>query len=59
MASRASNQQDEARNVPRTSSYFQVLNKTSEVEKESLEVLKQIQQQLRMDIERIDRVSIR
>jgi hypothetical protein len=35
----------------------QFLNKSSDIEKESLGVLKQIQLQLRMDSERIDRVS--
>ena len=38
-------------------SYLQFLNKSSDIEKESLGVLKQIQLQLRMDSERIDRVS--
>ena len=38
-------------------SYLAILNKSSDIEKESLTVLKQIQQQLRLDSERIDRVS--
>ena len=38
-------------------SCLHILNKTSEIEKESLVVLKQIQQQLRTDLEKVDRVS--
>ncbi|CAB3991495.1 E3 ubiquitin- ligase UNKL isoform X1 [Paramuricea clavata] len=37
-------------------SYLQILNKSSDIEKEPLTVLKQIQQHLRMDSERLDRV---
>jgi hypothetical protein len=38
-------------------SYLEILNKSSDIEKEPLTILKQIQQQLRMDSERLDRVS--
>lgn len=37
-------------------SYLEILNKSSDIEKEPLTILKQIQQQLRMDSERLDRV---
>ena len=38
-------------------SYLEILTKSSDIEKESLTVLKQVQQQLRVDSERLDRVS--
>lgn len=38
-------------------SYLEILTKSSDIEKEPLTVLKQIQQQLRVDNERLDRVS--
>ena len=57
MSPRAGTEKAEGRGVIGERSYLEILNKSSDLKKESLTSLKQIQLQLRGDSERVDRVS--
>ena len=57
MSPRARTEKAEGGGVIGERSYLEILNKSSDLKKESLTSLKQIQLQLRGDSERVDRVS--
>ena len=57
MSARAGTEKTEGGGAIGERSYLEILNKSSDLEKESLTGLKQIQLQLRGDSERLDRVS--